>query len=246
MLLPDGTALMPDQAVSGSGMFPKTRRPARAASLVASETEGLSKSARARDATRIVSPFSAKYKGLIPSGLRASEHCVRSSVEEGKRVHAAQEVYDFSAIFLVEVEQDLGIGPAPQTVAALFEVSTKLPVVVDLTIERHDQRPVRPAAPRAQLHRLGPLLTQADDGKSPMGQSDLVVVGKSGPCAVGTACPHSFADGQHLVLIRAALAMPVAKHSYYTAHAEPSPGSPPLAVVLTLGAARERREQLQR
>jgi hypothetical protein len=66
------------------------------------------------------------------------------------------------------VEQDLGIGLAPQIVAALFEMSTELLVVIDLAIERHDQGALRSLATKAQFHGLGPLIAQTDDGEPPM------------------------------------------------------------------------------
>ena len=75
------------------------------------------------------------------------EEAAAPGIPEGEGEHSLEQVDEGVAVFLVEVDEDLGGAMCADGVALPFQPSTQFAVVVDLAVEGDDNRAVLRSQP---------------------------------------------------------------------------------------------------
>lgn len=96
----------------------------------------------------------------VPRGEQLS----RLRVPDREREHAVEARHARRAPLLIRVEDDLGIAPGDELVAARAQLLAQLPEVVDLAVEGH------PVAARRVRHRLVARGREVDDREPPVAE----------------------------------------------------------------------------
>src|SRR6185295_12166183 len=108
------------------------------------------------------------------------------------REHSVEPVDDILAPFLVAVDDDFGVRPRHERVAASLELVAQLPKVVNLAIESHADR--LPIVQHRLVAELGPI----DDRQATMPEPDAAVGPQAG--VIGAAMAHHVAHRDELGL----------------------------------------------
>ncbi len=125
-------------------------------------------------------------------------------VPETEREHAAQVLDQALAVAFVERNDQFAVAVGLERVAALLEILAQLPVVVDLAVADHPDRPV------GIQQRLPPAF-EVDDRQPAMAENCAVLAEL--PLAIGPAVPQRVQHPRHgRMLAAAALTMPAIPH----------------------------------
>ena len=79
---------------------------------------------------------------LLAEAVAGDQQRPRPRVPDREGEHPLERVHEVGPVLLVEVDQDLGVGPGRQGVAALAQQLLQARVVVDLAVQRRPDRPV--------------------------------------------------------------------------------------------------------
>ena len=108
-------------------------------------------------------------KRLDAENVPRAEHTLVFGVPQHERKHAAQAIDQLRAVFLVAVDEHLGVGATVERVAFGLKLPPQLHKIVDLAVEYNDHAFVLVG------HGLCACVGQVQDGQAPEPQRDAVV-----------------------------------------------------------------------
>src|SRR5580698_3183804 len=147
-------------------------------------------------------------KRLDSKPVARNEQTPLAPVPDGKGKHSRQPLHTFRAVLLVKMENGFSIAFRPVTVAARFEFSAQLPVVVNLPVVYDPQ--VLILIGNRLMHGL-----HIDDAESPNRQSQIAV--DVGSVFVGATMNNLRAHSGKSVLLHPSARIPM-KDPAYSAH----------------------------